>query len=83
MKKTNIVLRGEIPPDENRNRPLGYAYVLDGGFLAGHLTDYPEYATQGEDPDDFVANLLGIYDMVRDGSLETESPAVLDAAPPA
>jgi hypothetical protein len=34
--------------------------------------DYPEYATQGEDLEDFEKNLLDIYEMIQDGTLEVK-----------
>jgi predicted RNase H-like HicB family nuclease len=49
---------------------LKYIYVMDDGFYVGHLDDYPEYTTQGEDIEDFEKNLMDIYEMVQDGTLE-------------
>jgi predicted RNase H-like HicB family nuclease len=51
---------------------LKYTYTMDDGFYVGHLDDYPEFATQGEDLEDFEKNLLDIYEMVRDGTLEAK-----------
>ena len=50
---------------------LKYTYEMDGDFLVGYLDDYPEYPTQGENLKDFEENLLDIYEMVRNGTLDT------------
>jgi predicted RNase H-like HicB family nuclease len=50
---------------------LKYSYTIDDGFYVGYLDDYPEYTTQGEDLSDFEQNLLDIYEMTQDGTLET------------
>jgi predicted RNase H-like HicB family nuclease len=44
---------------------LKYTYAMDDGFYVGHLDDYPEYTTQGEDIEDFEKNLLDIYEMAQ------------------
>ena len=49
---------------------LRYSYEMDGSFFVGHLDDYPEHPTQGENLKDFEENLLDIYEMIRDGSLD-------------
>lgn len=48
---------------------LRYTYEMDGDFLVGHLDDYPEFPTQGENLQDFEENLIDIYEMVQDGTL--------------
>jgi hypothetical protein len=50
---------------------LHYTYEMEGRFYVGCLDDYPEYPTQGENLKDFEENLLDIYEMIRDGTLET------------
>jgi predicted RNase H-like HicB family nuclease len=50
---------------------LRYTYEMDEGFYVGYLDDYPEYPTQGENLKDFEENLLDIYEMIRDGTIET------------
>jgi hypothetical protein len=50
---------------------LHYTYEMDGTFYVGYLDGYPEYPTQGENLKDFEENLLDIYEMIRDGTLET------------
>jgi hypothetical protein len=49
---------------------LKYTYEMDGDFFVGHLDDYPEYPTQGENLKDFEENLLDIYNMIQEGTLE-------------
>ena len=49
---------------------LRYTYEMDGDFFVGYLDDYPEYPTQGENLKDFEDNLLDIYDMIQDGTLD-------------
>ena len=49
---------------------LSYTYEMDGTFFVGHLDDYPEYPTQGEDLQDFEENLLDIYRMIQAGELD-------------
>jgi hypothetical protein len=49
---------------------LCYTYEMDDEFFVGYLDDYPEYPTQGENLKDFEENLLDIYGMVQDGTLD-------------
>ena len=49
---------------------LKYTYEMDGDFYVGCLDDYPEYPTQGENLKDFEENLMDIYEMVQDGTLD-------------
>ena len=49
---------------------LNYTYEMEGDFFVGYLDDYPEHPTQGENLKDFEENLLDIYQMIRDGTLE-------------
>jgi hypothetical protein len=51
---------------------LKYTYTMDGGFFVGHLDDYPEYTTLCEDFEDFENNLLDVYEMIQDGTLEVK-----------
>lgn len=48
---------------------LKYTYEMDGNFFVGYLDDYPEFPTQGENLEDFEKNLMDIYGMVQDGTL--------------
>ena len=49
---------------------LKYIYEMDGKFYVGHLSDYPEYSTQGDSLKDFEENLLDIYQMIKNGELK-------------
>jgi len=49
---------------------IRYTYKQDGKFLIGHINEYPEYPTQAFNIDELEANLLDIYEMIQDGSLE-------------
>jgi len=49
---------------------LKYTYEMDGNFFIGYLDDYPEYPTQGENLKDFEENLMDIYEMIQDGTLD-------------
>jgi hypothetical protein len=49
---------------------LKYTYKQDGKFLIGRLDEYPEYPTQAFDIQELEANLLDIYEMIRQGELE-------------
>jgi len=49
---------------------LHYTYEMDDGYFVGYLDDYPEHPTQGESLRDFEANLLDIYSLILDGTLE-------------
>ena len=54
---------------------------MDGDFYVGYLDDYPEYPTQGENLKDFEENLMDIYEMIQDGTLEvSEKHGVLEIA---
>jgi predicted RNase H-like HicB family nuclease len=49
---------------------LKYTYEMDGDFFVGYLDDYPEFPTQGENLEDFEKNLLDIYEMIQNGTLD-------------
>ena len=57
---------------------LKYTYELDGAFYIGYLDDYQEHPTQGEGLKDFEENLLDIYRMIQDGTLEVKKHGVLE-----
>jgi hypothetical protein len=60
---------------------LRYTYEMDGDFFVGCLDGYPEYPTQGQTLKDFEENLLDIYQMIQDGSLDTlQKHGVLEIA---
>jgi predicted RNase H-like HicB family nuclease len=60
---------------------LMYTYTIDDGFYVGHLDDYPEYTTQGENLEDFEEALREIYGWIADGTLEAkEHKGVLEIA---
>ena len=59
---------------------LNYTYEMDGDFFVGHLDDYPEHPTQGENLEDFEANLLDIFQMIQKGELEVRKHGVLEIA---
>ena len=60
---------------------LKYTYEMDDGFFVGYLDEYPEYPTQGENLKDFEENLLDIYEMIQDGTLEvSQKHGVLEIA---
>ena len=52
---------------------LRYTYEMDDGYFVGYLVDYPEHPTQGENLKDFEENLLDIYALIQDGTLEVRS----------
>jgi len=54
---------------------LKYTYEMDGSFYVGYLDDYPEHPTQGETLKDFEENLLDIYNLINDGTLQARKPA--------
>jgi len=59
---------------------LKYTYEMDGNFYIGYLDDYPEHPTQGENLKDFEENLIDIFNMIQDGTLETKKHGVLEYA---
>ncbi|MDR3300960.1 MAG: type II toxin-antitoxin system HicB family antitoxin [Spirochaetaceae bacterium] len=59
---------------------LEYTYKQDGKFFVGNLDEYPEYPTQGFSIDELEINLLDIYNMVKDGTLEAKSHGVFKVA---
>jgi len=60
---------------------LKYSYEMDGSFFVGYLDDYPEYTTQGENLEDFEKNLMDIYNMIQDGTLDVpQKHGVLEIA---
>ena len=66
--------------EENKVK-LRYTYEMDDGFYVGYLDDYPEFPTQGEDIKDFEENLLDIYEMIQEGTLDArQKHGVLEIA---
>jgi predicted RNase H-like HicB family nuclease len=51
---------------------LTYTYTMDDGFYVGHLDNYPEFTTQGENLEDFEEALREIYEWIVDGTLEAK-----------
>jgi len=49
---------------------LSYTYEKGEKYLVGHLDEYPEYPTQGEDIKDLEEHLQEIYNWIQDGTLE-------------
>jgi len=49
---------------------IKYTYKQDGKFLVGHIDEYPEYPTQAFSVNELEANLMDIYEMICDGTLE-------------
>ena len=48
---------------------LNYTYQKGEMFLVGHLDDYPEYPTQGEDIQDLEEHLKEIFSWIQDGTI--------------
>ena len=46
-----------------------YVYWQDGDMWLGHLEEFPDYMTQGEDIDDLKENLKDVYMELTSGSL--------------
>jgi predicted RNase H-like HicB family nuclease len=51
---------------------LKYSYIIDDSYYVGHLDDYPEYTTQGENLEDFEKSLQEIYGWIQDGTLSVK-----------
>jgi hypothetical protein len=51
---------------------LKYSYTQEKKFLVGHLDDYPEYPTQGENIEDLENGLREIYGWIKDGTLDVK-----------
>jgi hypothetical protein len=51
---------------------LKYTYEREGEFFVGHLDKYPEHPTQGYSLQELETNLLDIYSLIRDGTLEAK-----------
>ncbi|MDR3301135.1 MAG: type II toxin-antitoxin system HicB family antitoxin [Spirochaetaceae bacterium] len=49
---------------------IKYTYTQEKKFLVGHLDDFPEYPTQGENREDLENGLREIYAWIKDGTLE-------------
>ena len=49
---------------------IKYNYKQDGKFIIGHINEYPEYPTQAFSINELESNLLDIYKMIQDGTLE-------------
>jgi len=59
---------------------LKYTYEKGERYLIGHLDDYPEYPTQGENVQDLEEHLIEIYNWIQDGTLEQKYHGVLKIA---
>jgi predicted RNase H-like HicB family nuclease len=59
---------------------LSYTFQKGEKFFVGHLDDYPEYPTQGEDIQDLEEHLKDIYNMIQDGTLESKQHGILQIA---
>lgn len=67
--------------NERGNISLRYTYEMDGDFFVGYFDDYPEFPTQGENLKDFEENLLDIFKMIQDGTLDVhQKHGVLEIA---
>ena len=66
----NSQITAENDKSAQRKIELKYTFEMDGSFYVGFLDDYPEYPTQGEDLKDFEENLLDIYEMIQNGTLD-------------
>jgi len=64
----------------DRNWYIRYTYEKGERYLVGHLDDYPEYLTQGEDIQDLEEHLKEIYNWIQDGTLEQKYHGVLKIA---
>jgi hypothetical protein len=49
---------------------LSYTYIKGKKYLVGYFDDYPEYPTQGIDIKELEKNLLDIYSLIKDGTLD-------------
>jgi molecular chaperone GrpE (heat shock protein) len=56
----------------HRKIELKYTFEIEDDFYVGYLDNYPEFPTQGEDMKDFEANLIDIYEMIQDGTLNAQ-----------
>ena len=60
---------------------IKYIYKQDRQFFIGHINEYPEYPTQAFSIDELEANLLDIFTMIQDGTLEVYNKhGVMEAA---
>ena len=59
---------------------LPYTYAKGERYLVGHLDNYPEYPTQGEDIQDLEEHLKEIYNWIQDGTLDQKYQGVLKIA---
>jgi translation elongation factor P/translation initiation factor 5A len=63
-----------------RDMELSYTYEKGEKYLVGHLDEYPEYPTQGENIKDLEEHLQEIYQWIQDGTLEPKYHGVLKIA---
>ena len=59
---------------------LTYTYEKGERYLIGHLDDYPEYPTQGENIQDLEDHLREIYNWTQDGTLDQKNHGILKIA---
>ena len=66
--------------EKGENMELTYTYEKGEKYLVGHLDDYPEYPTQGEDINDLEEHLKDIFRLIQDGTLEPKYHGTLKIA---
>jgi hypothetical protein len=59
---------------------LSYTYEKGEKYLVGHLDEYPEYPTQGEDVKDLYPAINFFQVFFQDGTLEPKYHGILKIA---
>lgn len=50
-------------------KTIRYIHWQDGNMWLGYIENYPDYITQGEDPEELQGNLKDLYDDLTSGHI--------------
>lgn len=54
---------------------INIIYKEDGGWCVGHIQEYPDFESQGNDLDELKENLLDIYNDIKKGLVPDVKPS--------
>ena len=72
-KAFSIMQKKDKVKQASKTDKIAYYCWKGDSMLIGHLADYPDYWTQGEDFVDLENNLRGLYNDIKNGVLVQDS----------
>ena len=73
LRKAFSMQKKDSVKQASKTGKIAYYYWKGDSMLLGHLADYPDYWTQGEDLVDLENNLRGLYNDIKNGALVQDS----------